>query len=74
MFTSKYKGDSWYAEPDYPYIHRELAKPGVTLTLLWEEYCVRCDDTGIRPYLSTQFWEKYRMCGSYHESDNAYTT
>ena len=28
-----------YVEPDYPYIHRELAKPGVTLTLLWEEYC-----------------------------------
>ena len=26
-----------YVEPDYPYIHRELAKRGVTLTLLWEE-------------------------------------
>lgn len=34
MFPSKYKWDSRYAEPDYPYVHRELVKPGVTLTLL----------------------------------------
>ena len=27
-----------YAEPDYGYIHRELSKKGVTLTLLWNEY------------------------------------
>ena len=26
--------------PDYPKIHRELAKKGVTLTLLWTEYCL----------------------------------
>lgn len=25
--------------PDYPKIHRELARKGVTLTLLWAEYC-----------------------------------
>ena len=25
-------------EPDYPYIHRELHRKGVTLQLLWEEY------------------------------------
>ena len=26
--------------PNYPKIHRELAKKGVTLTLLWTEYCL----------------------------------
>lgn len=26
-------------EPDYSYIHKELAKPGVNLSLLWTEYC-----------------------------------
>ena len=26
-------------EPDYNYIHKELAKSGVNLTLLWTEYC-----------------------------------
>ena len=39
LFPDKYKNVCLYVEPDYPYIHRELAKPGVTLTLLWEEYC-----------------------------------
>lgn len=39
LFPDKYKNVSMYVEPDYQYIHRELAKPGVTLTLLWEEYC-----------------------------------
>ncbi|MEI6099940.1 MAG: IS21 family transposase [Alphaproteobacteria bacterium] len=26
------------AQPDWPLIHRELRRPGVTLSLLWEEY------------------------------------
>lgn len=39
LFPDKYKSVCLYVEPDYLYIHRELAKPGVTLTLLWEEYC-----------------------------------
>lgn len=26
------------AQPDWPAIHRELRRPGVTLSLLWEEY------------------------------------
>lgn len=25
-------------QPDWPTIHRELRRPGVTLSLLWEEY------------------------------------
>lgn len=40
LFPGKYSAASMYVEPDYPYIHRELAKHGVTLTLLWEEYCM----------------------------------
>ena len=43
-----------------PCIHRELARPGVTLTLLWEEYCVKYHETGRKPYMSTQFGERYR--------------
>ena len=52
--------DSAYAEPDYAYIHSELAKPGVTLTLLWNEYCAKCHSQGKTPYMSTQFGDKYR--------------
>ena len=49
-----------YAEPDYSYIHKELSKKGVTLTLLWNEYCERCRANGEIPYMSTQFCDKYR--------------
>lgn len=45
--------------PDYEYIYRELAKPNVTLTLLWSEYCARCEAAGAIPYQHTQFNEKY---------------
>ena len=60
LFPDKYKSVCLYVEPDYPYIHRELAKPGVTLTLLWEEYCCKCYESGRTPYMSTQFGDKYR--------------
>lgn len=59
LFPSKYKNVSTYVEPDYAYIHKELAKPGVTLTLLWEEYCRNCYESGRTPYMSTQFGDKY---------------
>ena len=52
--------ENTYAEPDYAYIHSELAKPGVTLTLLWNEYCAKCHSQGKTPYMSTQFGDKYR--------------
>lgn len=60
LFPDKYKAVSLYVEPDYAYIHRELAKRGVTMTLLWEEYCSKCHAEGRTPYQSTQFGEKYR--------------
>jgi transposase len=46
--------------PDCQYMHRELARPGVTLTLLWSEYCEQCNVTGLIPYQYTQFCEFYR--------------
>lgn len=45
--------------PDYEYVYNELAKPNVTLTLLWSEYCARCEAAGAIPYQHTQFNEKY---------------
>jgi len=52
--------ENGYSEPDYAYIHAELARPGVALTLLWSEYCERCNASGAKPYMSTQFSDKYR--------------
>lgn len=49
----------YYKMPDYGYVHREMGKSGVTLTLLWLEYCEQCRDTGEIPYKSTQFNKYY---------------
>lgn len=49
-----------YKMPDYEFIHRELAKSGVTLQLLWFEYCDKCRDAGEIPYQLTQFKKHYR--------------
>lgn len=45
--------------PDYEYVYNELAKPGVTLSLLWAEYCAKCEAEHTIPYQHSQFNEKY---------------
>ena len=47
-------------EPDYSYIHKELAKSGVNLSLLWTEYCEKAYTNGLTPYMYSQFCDKYR--------------
>ena len=49
-----------YKMPDYEYIHREMQKSGVTLNLLWMEYCETCQANGEIPYQLTQFKKYYR--------------
>lgn len=49
-----------YKTPDYEWVHREMAKPGVTLQLLWFEYSDRCREAGDIPYQLTQFKKYYR--------------
>jgi hypothetical protein len=44
------------AEPDWPYVHHELRRPGVTLMLLWEEYRQREPDG----YRYSRWCELYR--------------
>ena len=48
-----------YSVINYDYIHRELSKKGVTLTLPWQEYCEAAYVNGEKPYMSTQFFDKY---------------
>ena len=48
-----------YKMPDYEYVHKEMQKSGVTLKLLWLEYCERCRENGELPYQSTQFNKYY---------------
>jgi transposase len=53
-------GESVYTMPDYEYVHKEMAKSGVTLQLLWFEYSDKCRDAGQVPYQFTQFKKYYR--------------
>ena len=40
----------FFKMPDYKYVHKELQKSGVTLKLLWLEYCEQCRNTGELAY------------------------
>jgi transposase len=50
-----------YKMPDYECVHQEMAKSGVTLSLLWVEYCDQCHEAGKVPLTtsSTQFNKYY---------------
>jgi len=53
-------GKPLFKMPDYEYIHREMAKNGMTLQLLWFEYNDQCRTAGEVPYQLTQFKKYYR--------------
>ena len=46
--------------PDYEYVHQEMARNGVTLTLLWNEYCENCKTEGSYPLMYSQFCYHYQ--------------
>lgn len=54
LFPEKAK-DQNHKMPDCEKLHKELGKSGVTLMLLWEEYCNECRQNGEIPYAFTQF-------------------
>ena len=55
-----------YQQPDYEYIHKELAKVGVSLQLLWEEYVQTCKANHKPYYQRTWFIEKYHEYAKKH--------
>ena len=46
--------------PDFEYVHQEMARTGVTLSLLWNEYCENCRLEESRPLMYTQFCYHYQ--------------
>ncbi len=55
-----------YAQADYGRIHQELRRKGMTLALLWEEYCAQVGDAHdpqhpVKPWRYSQFCENYRQ-------------
>ena len=60
LYPERQEKANVYLGPDCAWIHRELAKKGVNLTLLWKEYQVNCSNAGRVPYQYTQFCDIYR--------------
>ena len=48
LFPTEQK-DPVYKMPDYEWVHREMQKSGVTLSLLWVEYCEQCRQSSELP-------------------------
>lgn len=59
LFPKKPK-ESIYLHPDCHYLHQELQRKGVTLSLLWKEYVAECTLTDQIPLGYSQFCTYYR--------------
>lgn len=47
--------------PDYAQVHKEMGRSGVTLRLVWSEYCEACHMAGELPFMYSQFCHYYRQ-------------
>ena len=59
FYPDKHVRESVFEEPDWDYVHKEMAKVGVNLRLLHDEYRERCRRTGTVAMGYTKF------CGDY---------
>lgn len=60
LLFSKSALSSVHRHPDLEYIHKELARDGVTLKLLWSEYCEECRLNNEFPLMYSQFCYHYQ--------------
>lgn len=56
--TQPRAGQRRFTDPDFPAVHQELRRKGVTKHLLWQEYRQRCADDG---YSYAQFCHRYQV-------------
>lgn len=59
LYPEKHEVGKIQRKPDCEYIHKELAKSGVTLSLLWDEYSLNCRQNNEIPYSYRQFCRFY---------------
>lgn len=60
LFSPESRTPSSRRQPDCENIHREMAKSGVTLSLLWNEYCEECRMNQEIPLMYSQFCYHYQ--------------
>lgn len=68
MFSAVSTLPGSHKEPDCEWVHRELSKNGVTMSLLWSEYCGVCRQNGETPFMYTQFCKRYRDYSMQHKA------
>ena len=68
LYPSDDREQPQYRMPDFEHIHKELRRNGVTLSLLWVEYCEECRNSGQIPYQSTQFYKHYADYAKKHKA------
>ena len=55
LFPEKKEKASSHRMPDFEKVSKELARSGVTLKLLWMEYCEECRQLNQQPFMYSQF-------------------
>lgn len=60
LFPSKLMDNPSRKHPDYEYIDKEMMRNGVTLKLLWNEYCETCRQSQELPLMYSQFCFYYQ--------------
>lgn len=59
FYPDKHSIENMYKDPEYKYVHSELKRVGVTLKLLWKEYCDKCNSEGTIPMGYTRYCDGY---------------
>ena len=70
FYPHKFTPRNRFAPVDYAYVHSELKKVGVTETLLWEEYCAKCEEEGVKHCCFATFASGYKR----YTADKNYTS
>ena len=60
IYPRKPKTDAAKAEIDHVRVDKEMGRPGVTMTVLWSEYCEAALSSGKEPYMYSAFCQKHR--------------
>ncbi|MEC4273888.1 IS21 family transposase [Adlercreutzia sp. R25] len=68
IYPPKSKADPDKAPIDHEHIDAEMSRPGVTMMLLWSEYCEAATGQGKSPYMYSAFCDRHRSWAQAHKA------
>lgn len=66
IYPARQRQDERRAEIDHAHIAKQMTKRGMTMTLLWNEYCDSALQSGKQPLMFTQFCARQKKWGDAH--------